>query len=59
MNEMTVTMSVERYNELMRKEFAYDIMRRRLLNDDFRSDIECLLFDVITRAEEKAEEDDF
>lgn len=57
MDKTTVTMSVDRYNELMKKEFSYDIMRRRLMSDSFRSDVECLLFDVPTRAEEKT--DDF
>lgn len=52
MEKATVTMSVERYNELIAIETIYHIQRRRVKLDKYRMDIDCLLFDVPTRDEE-------
>lgn len=52
-NEMTVTMSAERYNELIQIETIYNILKRRVILDEYRSDIDCLLLGLPTRAEEK------
>lgn len=57
MNEMTVTISVERYNELLRKETIYDIQKLRVTKDEYRCDIDSILFGVMTRSEQKAFEE--
>lgn len=52
MNGTTVTMSVERYNELLRKEVIFEIEREELLRNKYRCDIDCFMYNVPTRAEE-------
>lgn len=52
MEKATVMISVERYNELIAIETIYHIQRRRVKLDKYRTDIDCLLFDVPTRDEE-------
>lgn len=49
---MTVTMSVERYNELLRKEVIFEIEREELLRNKYRNDRDCFMYGVPTRAEE-------
>ena len=57
MNEMTVTISVERYNELIRIETIHNIQKLRVLKDNYRDDMDCFLFGVMTRADQKAFEE--
>ena len=57
MNEKTtVTMSAERYNELIAIETIYHIQKRRIAMDKYRIDIDCILFGLPTREEEQASE---
>ena len=41
-----IGIKLERYNELLKKEFAYDMYRRELLKDKYASDTEKTLFDI-------------
>lgn len=52
MNGTTVTMSVERYNELLRKEVIFEVERELLLRNKYRTDRDCFMYGVPTRAEE-------
>ena len=52
MSNETVSISVERYNELIRKETIYDIQRMLILKDKYRSDTESIMYGVPTREEE-------
>ena len=54
MSNETVSISVERYNELIRKETIYDIQRMLILKDKYRSDTESIMYGVPTREEAAA-----
>ena len=44
--DTVIGIRLERYNELLKKEFAYDMYRKELLNDKYASDTEKTLFDI-------------
>ena len=54
MSNETVSISVERYNELIRKETIYDIQRMLILKDKYRTDTESIMYGVPTREEAAA-----
>lgn len=41
-----VYITIERYNELLRKEHAFETYRKKLKNDSFTSDFEKALFEL-------------
>ena len=51
MSNETVSIAVERYNELIRKETIYDIQRMLILKDKYRTDPESIMYGVPTREE--------
>lgn len=41
-----ITIELERYNELLKKEQIYDLMKTEVEKDKYASDLECVLFEV-------------
>lgn len=41
-----ITIELERYNELLKKEQIYDLMKIEVEKDKYASDLECVLFEV-------------